>query len=128
MVTEGDLREYFSNVVDSVGDGVIVLDAAELVTYMNPAAEEIVGLSRRQVKGQPFQRHFGSDHVLLELVAKTSSSGMTVSDYENVVLKSGGHMKPVSVTTSPLLRNNGEQIGTVVVLRDLTNIRELERA
>jgi two-component system nitrogen regulation sensor histidine kinase GlnL len=32
----------------------------------------------------------------------------------------------VSVTTTPLLLDTGEKIGTIIVLRDLSNIRELE--
>ena len=62
------------------------------------------------------------------MVEKTASTGMTISDYENVVLKKAGHATPVSATTSPLLLETGEKIGTILVLRDLTNIRDLERA
>jgi PAS domain-containing protein len=32
---------FYANIIDSVGDGVIVLDAAGVITLMNPAAEEI---------------------------------------------------------------------------------------
>jgi two-component system nitrogen regulation sensor histidine kinase GlnL len=35
---------------------------------------------------------------------------------------------PVAATTSPLLLGSGERLGTIVVLRDLSNIRELEGA
>jgi len=39
---------FYANIIDSVGDGVIVLDASGIITLMNPAAEEITGVSRRQ--------------------------------------------------------------------------------
>jgi len=120
--------EYYANVIDSVGDGVIVLDQEGTVTLMNPAAEEITGRSRRQAQGQPFNAMFRGEDILVEMVGKTASTGMTISDYENIVLRTGGRITPASATTSPLLRNDGERIGTILVLRDLTNIRELERA
>ncbi len=122
------VKEYFANVIDSVGDGVIVLDTMGIVTLMNPAAEEITGVSRRQAQGSPFLSIFGEENGLREMVEKTSETGMTISDYENLVLKKGAHIIPVSATTSPLLMANGEKIGTILVLRDLTNIRELEEA
>jgi two-component system nitrogen regulation sensor histidine kinase GlnL len=122
------VKEYFANVIDSVGDGVIVLDTRRIVTLMNPAAEEITGVSRRQAQGSPFSSIFGEESGLREMVEKTSETGMTISDYENLVLKKGSHITPVSATTSPLLLGNGERIGTILVLRDLTNIRELEEA
>ncbi len=126
--TTNHVKEYFANVIDSVGDGVIVLDNPGVVTLINPAAEEITGVSRRQAEGNPFAAIFGGEAYLMEMVEKTSATGMTISDYENLVLKKGSHITPVSATTSPLLLANGERIGTILVLRDLTNIRELEEA
>jgi two-component system, NtrC family, nitrogen regulation sensor histidine kinase GlnL len=122
------LDEYYANVIDSVGDGVIVLDREGTITLINPAAEEITGISRRHGQGQIFNDIFAGVKTLLEMVAKTAASGMTISDYENIALTKANHITPISATTSPLLKDNGEQIGTILILRDLTNIRELERA
>ena len=127
-MTNEHLQEYYANVIDSVGDGVIVLDNQGLVTLLNPAAEEIAGISRRQAKGAPFSALFKGEDILLEMVNKTAATGMTISDHENIVLKMTGRLIPVSATTSPLLMANGERIGTILILRDLTNIRELEEA
>ncbi|HEY6871253.1 MAG TPA: ATP-binding protein [Geobacteraceae bacterium] len=118
----------YANIIDSVGDGVIALDAAGRVTLMNPAAEEITGVSRRLAQGNPFAAVFKGEQLLIEMTEKTAATGMTISDHENVVLKKTGHATPVSATTSPLLLETGEQAGTILVLRDLANIRNLERA
>ena len=122
------VMEYFANVIDSVGDGVIVLDNKGTITLMNPAAEEITGVSRRQAQESAFSAIFAGEDALREMVEKTSATGMTISDYENLAMKKGLHVIPVSATTSPLLMSDGERIGTILVLRDLTNIRELEEA
>jgi two-component system nitrogen regulation sensor histidine kinase GlnL len=128
LTHNNNVKGYFANVIDSVGDGVVVLDESKRITLLNPAAEEITGFSRRQAEGFLFAELFGGEDVLLEMVAKTAETGMTISDHENVVLKRGSHITPVNVTTSPLLLANGEPIGIVLVLRDITNIRELEEA
>ena len=122
------LGEYYADVIDSVDDGVIVIDRASEITLINPAAEVITGISKRQGQGQPFNEIFAEVRTLLEMAEKTAATGMTISDYENIVLGKAGHVTPVSATTSPLLKDNGEQIGTILILRDLSNIRELERA
>lgn len=121
------LNEFYANVIDSVGDGVIALDSDGCVSLMNPAAEEITGVSRRQAQGNTFASIFNKEPLLLEMVEKTASTGMTVSDHENLVIRKGSSVTPVSATTSPLLLKNGEQVGIVLILRDLTNIRELEQ-
>lgn len=128
MKNNHGLKGYFANVIDSVGDGVIVLDRQHRITFLNPAAEEITGVSRRQAVGCTFDELFRGEDVLLEMVAKTFESGMIISDHENVVLKKGAHVTPVNATTSPLMLASGESIGTVLVLRDISNLRELEEA
>ena len=122
------LESYYANVVDSVGDGVIVLDNTGAVTLVNPAAEELAGVSRRQAKGALFSEIFKGEGPLIELVTKTVATGMSVADHENIVLKRNGKLTPVGASTSPLLSCDGERIGTIVLLRDLTNVRELEEA
>jgi two-component system, NtrC family, nitrogen regulation sensor histidine kinase GlnL len=122
------LQDYYANVIDSVGDGVIVLAEDGCVTLMNPAAEELVGVSRRQAQRSHYGTMFRGDELLLEMIDKTARTGMTISDHENIVLNKSGHPVPVSATTSPLLLASGERIGTILILRDLTNIRELEEA
>lgn len=122
------LKDYYANIIDSVGDGVLVTDLDGIITLMNPAAEELTGMSRRQTQGQSFRIPFREAPVLVDMVERTATTGMAISDYENIVLMSGGHPVPVSAATSPLLLGSGERTGVILILRDLTNVRELERA
>lgn len=122
------LPEFYANVIDSVGDGVIVLDGDGTVILLNPVAEELAGVSRRISLGQPFSVLFREDTLLLEMADKSASSGMSISDHENIVFKRGGRITPLSVTVSPLLLADGSRAGTIVLLKDLTNIRDLEAA
>jgi two-component system, NtrC family, nitrogen regulation sensor histidine kinase GlnL len=122
------MDSYYANVVDSVGDGVIVLDNTGAVTHVNPAAEELAGISRRLARGALFSDIFRGEDALNEMVAKTVATGMSFSDQENIVLKRHGRLTPVGASTSPLLSSSVERIGTIVLLRDLSNVRELEEA
>ncbi len=123
-----ELNGYYATVLDSVGDGVIVVSLEGLVTLMNPAAEEMTGRSRRQTLEVPFATAFSSEPLLVEMVARTAASGISRSDQDNVVLKSSGRLIPVNATTVPLMQPDGEAIGVILTLRDLTSIRELEAA
>lgn len=122
------LPEFYANVIDSVGDGVIVLDCGGKVILMNPVAEELAGVSRRISSGQSFSVLFKEDFQLLEMAEMGATSGMAITDHENIVLKRGNRITPLSVTVSPLLLADGVRAGTIILLRDLTNIRELEEA
>src|SRR5512133_1588653 len=93
----GDPGDYFATVIDSVGDGVIVVGTDGRITLYNPAAEEITGFSRRQAMGTTFEKLFSVEAPLLEMVTKTIRTGITISDHENVVVRSTDKMKPVAV-------------------------------
>ncbi len=123
-----ELSGYALTVLDSVGDGVIVVNREGRVTLMNPAAEEMTGRSRRQMLHSDFNLSFASEPVLVEMVERTSQSGVSLSDQDNVVLYPSGRIIPANATTFPLLRADGEAIGVILTLRDLTSIRELEAA
>lgn len=119
---------YYATVLDSVVDGVIVISREGVVTLMNPAAEEMTGRSRRQTLEVPFATAFSTEPVLVEMVERTAASGVSRSDQDNVVLKSSGRLIPVNATTVPLMQSDGETIGVILTLRDMTSIRELEAA
>lgn len=120
--------DYYATVLDSVGDGVIVVDRNGVITLCNPAAEEITGFSRRQALGASFDKLFALEKTLVEMVLKTTQTGITISDHENVVVRSTGKVKPVAATCYPLMLGTGENIGTILSLKDITYIRELEAA
>lgn len=127
---QGDtiLDDYYATVIDSVGDGVIVIDRDGLITLCNPAAEEICGLSRRHAQGASFPKLFAREATILEMVAKTIRTGITIADHENVVVRGMGRVTPVAATCYPLMRADGENIGAILTLKDITYIRELEAA
>jgi two-component system nitrogen regulation sensor histidine kinase GlnL len=128
QAVSNERNEYYATVLDSVGDGVIVIGRQGQVTLMNPAAEELTGRSRRQTLELPFADAFNSEPLLVEMVVRTAASGVSRSDQDNVVLKSAGRLIPVNASTVPLLQADGEAIGVILTLRDLTSIRELEAA
>lgn len=123
-----DLSGYARNVLDSVGDGVIVVNAEGIITLMNPAAEEMTGRSYSQIALHAFSSVFEAETLLVEMVARTAKTGVSLSDQENIVLNALGRLFPVNATTFPLVKPSGESIGVILTLRDLSSIRELEAA
>ncbi len=128
ITVDNKLSGYAITVLDSVGDGVIVISHEGLVTLMNPAAEEITGRSRRQIVGNSFKESFRSEPFLIEMVERTTITGGSLSDQDNIVLITSGNPVPVNATTFPLVQDDGKTIGVILNLRDLTSIRELEAA
>lgn len=124
----GDSQLYL-RVFENIDRAIIALDREGLITLFNPTAQTYTGFSERQVSGRSFAQIFSGQQELLSLVDEAQTKGRTISAPENMLLPRPGHIPlPVSVSACPLLDGAGRQEGVVLIIRDLTRMRELEEA
>ncbi|HEY9110529.1 MAG TPA: PAS domain S-box protein [Rhodanobacteraceae bacterium] len=133
--TEASLR-HERNILEvtlaSIGDGVIVTDAAGHVTFLNPVAEQLTGWSSTEARNAPFAEVFRvvneyTDAPVDHPVAKVIESGGIVDLANHTVLISrDGRRIPIDDSGAPI-RHEGSLAGVVVVFRDVTERRRAER-
>ena len=121
----GDLRSAaarLATVLSSMSDGLVATDAQGLVTSINPAALAMVGLPAEDAAlGRP----------IAEVVDVRDAAGASMADPALRLLDAAGEVHrgeddetvPVHVSLAPL--DSGD--GVVLVLRDTTREREVER-
>ncbi|MEI7997547.1 MAG: diguanylate cyclase, partial [Methylococcaceae bacterium] len=110
----------------SIGDAVVTTDLACYITYLNPAAERISGMTNAEALGQPAYRVFNvltlsdqqpqDDNWLIEV---------TNAKPEGVVSRQDGQEFYVHKTTTALSDHQGQPYGFVTVLRDITDQQKL---
>ena len=120
------LRAYYDDLLSSLQDAVIILDPAEQVVSVNLAAEELTGFSRSQVSGRPIQELFPAPAPLAGLVHKTLEMGRSHARFDAFLVGVHGRRLPVSASASLISDTEGRTRGVVLVLRDLSRVRELE--
>ena len=115
----------FRQLVDVVGDGVIVCDAAGAITYWNAASERIFGFTAAEALGKSLdiiiperqrQRHWDGYH-------KTMETGITRygSDVLRVpALHKDGRAISIAFTVALLTGSDGKTRSIVSVVRDET--------
>ena len=121
--------ELFVRVVENLDRAVVATDQTGQIILFNPAAEACTGLSRRQSIGRHYSDLFADQPRISDLIRLALDAGRSISDEEQVSLPRP-HMlpTPISVSVSPLFDQNSSQDGVVVIIRDLTRLRELETA
>jgi two-component system, NtrC family, nitrogen regulation sensor histidine kinase GlnL len=120
----------WTDVLASISDGVLVLDADGIVDDCNPAAELLAGISASQVIGREAARSFGAratNRWVIDLVETTLREGVTHRRSEDL-LWSGGRDIVVSAACAPILDPSGTLRGAVLVLHDLTLQHAIETA
>jgi PAS domain S-box-containing protein len=137
VAVEHDLRaarDYLQAVTDSIGEGVFTVDTEGRLTYLNPAAERMLGWTLDEIKGQVmhevthYRRRDGS-HYPVEAcpLLKVRRSGVPVRVDEDIFIRRDGTELPVEYTSAPLDQTGG----AVVVFSDISDRlakdRRLER-
>lgn len=121
-----ELEAYYEDLLSSLQDGIIVLDRESRVVSMNPAAEELTGFSRSQFTGRPIGDAFPPPAPLAALVAKTLAIGRNHADFDAQIVAADGSPLTVSAAVSLVSDPAGTPRGVVLVLRDLSRVRDLE--
>jgi PAS domain S-box-containing protein len=119
--------------LESVADGIYGVDPEGRVTFINAAAARTLNASAADLVGRDAHATFhapaedGTPHPAGDCyIAEAVRDGTTVAAEQDVYRRLDGKDVPVEVTASPL-RDDGGIRGAVVVFRDVTERREVER-
>jgi two-component system phosphate regulon sensor histidine kinase PhoR len=113
-------KELLETILQSMVEGVLVCDLAGSLVLVNRAAQRLLGLE----DAKPARSLADLQHaqVLLEVVAQAAIVGAPV-DRELTSPEGAQHLRLVAVP----LRHEESVRGSVVVLHDVTTLRQLER-
>ncbi len=125
------LNEMNRLLLESVADAVYVTDAKGRTTFINAAAMRMTGWSAEEVLGKPeqvFARHLlpsGRADLTNRLLRTTQLAPAQGKD-NSIFCRKDGSSFPATCTGTPVLRH-GKLLGTVVVFRDLSENRRMEK-
>lgn len=130
-------RERFKITLQSIDDAVITADVQTCVTYINAAAESLLGLDRRVVEGRRVDEviHLFDPHTskrAANLIGQSVLHGRLFRREEACLLmRSDGTVCHVTDVVTPVLDVRGVVSGVVIVFRNVTRdvdrVRDLQR-
>lgn len=121
------LRERFEVLTTSMEEGLVAVEPDGTVQTLNPAAMELLGASADDVVGASVGDVIvGHDETGSDLVSALGPADAADVRAARGWLRRGEQDIDVSATAAPL-RSEGERIGRVYVLRDVTAEMEAER-
>jgi len=121
-------RNYVENIIKSMADTLIVINADETSTIktINNAAVNLLGYERPELVGSSIDSILDSS--TLESVKKeTISDSNRLSKVETNYRTKSGEDIPVSISATVLKNTHGENEGAIYVARDIRQQKEAER-
>ncbi len=112
--------------LNSIGEGVLAVDEAGRITFLNPVAQTLTGWTQEAAIGRDWHEVFqleSEDDGLPLRTPPTTRGGAT--RHRLLLHRSGAHCA-VEMHMTPLRTPDGETIGLVLTFRDVTERRALE--
>jgi two-component system sensor histidine kinase HydH len=119
--TLDEVQSYTKNIVESMPNGLITLDKDERVVTINSLAAKILGLNGTEVTGRRMSDVMHRCDLRQTFLPARDYYERRVQCHLN-----DGRVVPLSTTTSRLVNESGEVLGKVILIRDLTEMQELE--
>jgi PAS domain S-box-containing protein len=126
-------HERLTRIVDGAHDGILLLDRTGTVQVWNPAMEAMTGLPADRVVGRAIERVLtdtvreSDDPVRGRWLVDTAHIGATRREHDAKLRHVDGSVREVRETHSLVFDERGRCTGDVVVVRDVSRQRELER-
>ena len=128
-VSEVDrIRKFNENIIESLNDGLVVLDLEDRVLRWNAALERLYGVTHDAAVGEPLTDLF--DPSFTDRLSRARREQPESSTLYRVPLTSRHEDEPrqllVDVAVAPLRTPAGDTAGTMVILDDITARVQLE--
>ncbi|MDI6755908.1 MAG: sigma 54-interacting transcriptional regulator [Thermodesulfobacteriota bacterium] len=121
-------RTRLEAIFRSVKDAIITVDSELKVIEANKSTENICGIALKEIAGKIFVKCLNQcSKSCCEVLRQTLEKKITIKEYRIECGHQQRHQQIVSVTSSPLLDPEGKFMGAVLVVRDITLLRDLER-
>lgn len=124
-------REWLMTTLASIGDAVIATNPHGAVLIMNRCAEELTGWSasettRRRIHDVFLSPDEASRRTMIEAI-RTTLHSRSPERAEALLLTRDRRQVPVEVSGAPIVGSEGQLLGAVFVLRDMTEQRRDEQ-
>jgi len=117
-------------IIESIEDGIVLIDSEGIVTHINEIAGIIIGVEREEALGSSFDDlnsnhpHYLRVRDALRSVAKTPMDSQRIE----VDLHVRGRDHTYVLKSVPLRQSDGKVLGTILILQNITYLRDKDRA
>lgn len=120
-------EDKFRSIAEQLPDVLYLTDKQGIITYLSPATTQVFGWQPHEMTGKPFTRFLYEPEIPRAMEAFMSAQAMdgVTKEFPLIVKHKNGTLKPVELNGTNF-RMDGEVIGSMGVIRDVTLRKKLE--
>lgn len=121
-----EVKGLARNILESIPTGVITVNGSGQITAVNPAATVTLKRSTDTLLGQSYEDVF-IEGEMIRLVLDGALHKSRHVDHQDMPYATNGQPRTIRVTTADLTGDDGRSAGVIVLLKDVTELLDLER-
>jgi len=129
---EETLRESetrFRTVIESLGEGLLVTDLDDVVLYMNLPMSKLTGYTPEEMTGKPAYEFLLPQEQWPFMLQRNKQRGKGIAEhYEMQIWHKDGSPFWADINATPYHNANGEIVGTIAAIIDITERKRTEEA
>lgn len=121
-------EKKYRHLVETMSEGLVMINDKGQISYSNPKLSEITGLSRQEMKGMSLYNFFApeeKENIALQWVSRID--GLQTA-YETFLVKKDGSTLPVLISPQRMTNEREEFAGSLAVITDISIRKEVEIA
>jgi NtrC-family two-component system sensor histidine kinase KinB len=117
-------------IIESLEDGIVLIDPSGIVTHMNEIAGIIIGIEREEALGSSFDDLSTNSPHYVRIRSALARAAAQPGDSQplEVELHVRGRDHTYVLKPVPLRQTDGGSFGTILILQDITYLRDKDRA
>ena len=122
-------KELAQITLQSIGDGVITVDKNYLIQTINPVAEVLADIKSSDTIGKSILSIYQNETAKqrYQINKNLAGTGLQRSLFDFTLTKKDGTKFEVEHTIAPIIDHNKQILGAVIILRDVTDVRTMEK-
>jgi PAS domain S-box-containing protein len=126
-------EQRWATTLASIGDAVIATDTSDKITFMNTVAEQLTECTLNEARGKPVQEIFrvineftrrNVEDPVARVIEKGMIDGLT---NHTILVRKNGTEVAIDHSGAPIRDKDGKTTGVVLVFRDITERKKLEK-
>lgn len=117
-----------SQIIPSLTEGLFLFDSQGCLVRLNPSGERLIARSEKTMRGRPSKDLFPNNPELTDLIIEALTEGRPITKSGVQLINADRAESYLTISVSPLHESDGSVQGVVVLARDDTLIREIDRS
>lgn len=135
QITVREKEHFLQTLLNNMSDGIAACDREGKITQFNPACKKLFGLPQRSLPTEQWSKHYRVYYPDGKTLLKTEDiplvrafNGESLRNYEITTITESGKLYHLSANGGPIIDTEGNKIGAVVVLHDISDRKRAENA